>query len=102
MKTYYAACLLLTGIFTGNANAYLVNGTMLLADVEKRKPAATGYIEGVSDAGNRNLFCIPAGTGTSQLKQTALEYLNKHPEHHDLPAAVLISQAFKEAFPCAA
>lgn len=81
-------------------NAYLVNGHMLHNDYEKRKPAATGYIEGVSDMGNRSLFCIPAGTGTSQLKEIAKTYLNTTTESLDAPAAYLVSNALKAAFPC--
>ena len=100
MESLKAICLLFTSIVTINAHAYLVNGTMLLNDYQKRKPAATGYIEGVADTGNRNLFCIPAGTGTSQLKETALNYLINNPDLLKKPAALLVSQAFKETFPC--
>lgn len=85
--------------FTFGASAYLVDGSMLLSDYEKRKPAAVGYIEGVSDMGNRSVFCIPAGTGTSQLKKLALDYLTTT-ENIKKPAAHLVSNAFREAFPC--
>jgi hypothetical protein len=73
---------------------------MFLEDHEKHKPAVTGYIEGVSDMGNKKLFCIPAGTGTSGLKQIALDYMYSNSDILEYPAATLITQAFDEAFPC--
>jgi len=73
---------------------------MFLEDYEKHKPAVTGYIEGVSDMGNKNLFCIPAGTGTTRLKQIALEYMQSHADILEYPAAMLITRAFDKAFPC--
>lgn len=100
MKVFKASCLFLTGLFSVSANAYLVNGKMLLNDYEKRKVAAAGYVEGVSDTGNNKLFCIPAGTGTSQLKTTVLDYLKSNPDVLELPAAYLVTRAFKEVFPC--
>lgn len=97
-KNKFLACHITLFISFG-ANAYLVDGSMLLSDYEKRKPAAIGYIEGVSDMGNRSIFCIPAGTGTSQLKKVAFEYLTAT-ENIKKPAAHLVSKAFTEAFPC--
>lgn len=91
---------LLTVFFSMSTNAYLVNGKMLLNDYEKRKIAATGYIEGISDTGNNSLFCIPAGTGTSQLKAVALQYLKSNPDLLEQPAAYLVTRSFKEVFPC--
>ena len=92
--------IVMLSIISFNASAYLVNGNMLLNDYEKRKPAAVGYIEGVTDMGNRSLFCIPAGTGTTQLKTMALDYLKTTTENLEGPAARLVSHAFKEKFPC--
>lgn len=100
MKIFRASCLFLIGLFSVSANAYIVNGRMLLNDYEKRKIAATGYIEGVSDTGNNTLFCIPPGTGTSQLKTTVLDYLKSNPDVLEKPAAYLVTRAFEEVFPC--
>lgn len=100
LKSYNALPLSLACLFTFNAHAYLVNGRMFLEDYEKRKPAITGYVEGVSDMGNSNLFCIPAGTGTRQLKQIALDYMNSNSDMLEHPAATLITRAYNKAFPC--
>lgn len=99
-KSYCVLPLFLPCIFTFNAHAYLVNGRMFLEDHEKRKPAVIGYVEGVSDMGNRDLFCIPTGTGTSQLKQIALNYMNSNSDMLEYPAATLITRAFNKEFPC--
>lgn len=100
MHTIAFASIALSCLFSFGAHAYMVNGNMLLNDFEKRKPAAAGYIEGVTDMGNRSHFCVPGGTVTSQLKKTAFDYLNENREILDKPAALIVTQAFKETYPC--
>ena len=59
---------------------------------------ATGYVTGVADAYPN---CIPAGVTVGQLFDTALQYLEDHPEKRNLPAATLVTTAISEKFPCA-
>lgn len=100
MDLIYRALILLTVMLPPHAGAYLVNGEMLLNDIEKRSTVAAGYIEGVSDTINNSLFCIPAGTGTSQLKKVVKIYLEDNPALKGLPAAHLVSTALRASFPC--
>ena len=100
MKLLFLNLLFLTWILSPHAGAYLVNGEMLLSDIEKRSAAAAGYVEGVTDTLNTTLFCIPAGTGTSQLKAAVKDYLVNNPALSAQPAAHLVSTALKASFPC--
>ncbi len=67
-----------------------------------------GYLSGVADSdnaapawrGQKSLFCIPQGVTVLQLRRTLLDYLKKHPEEADFNAAILVGNAFIEAFPC--
>ncbi|EPJ0597182.1 Rap1a/Tai family immunity protein [Enterobacter roggenkampii] len=100
MKSICVNLLLLTLVAPLHAGAYLVNGEMLLNDIEKRSAAAAGYVEGVTDTLNTTMFCIPAGTGTSQLKAAVKDYLVNNPALSAQPAARLVSTALKASFPC--
>jgi hypothetical protein len=67
-----------------------------------------GYLSGVADSDNgapawrsqKSLFCIPQGVTVVQLRSTLLSYLKQHPEEEDFNAAILVGNAFIEAFPC--
>lgn len=100
MKSLCGSLLFLAGIMSPYAGAYLVNGEMLLDDIEKRSAAAAGYVEGVTDTLNNSQFCIPAGTGTRQLKAVVKEYLVNNPALSAQPAAHSVSTALKASFPC--
>lgn len=81
-------------------SAYLVNGNILLDDLEKHKPVASGYIEGVSDSLNKSFFCIPPGTGTSKLREVVYEYISNQPERLQLTGSKLVTEALGKTWPC--
>lgn len=67
-----------------------------------------GYLAGIADSdraapawrSTRSLFCIPQGVTTGQLRKVLLEYVGQHPEQAEFNAAILVGNAFIEAFPC--
>lgn len=69
-----------------------------------------GYLTGAEDAmhviwasnGMDPAYCKPSGTERRILFQTFVDYVRAHPEKGDLPAALLMLQAYREKFPCKA
>jgi Rap1a immunity proteins len=59
-----------------------------------------GYILGVADAFDDNLFCLPNGVERGQIKDVVKLWFRDHPEKRHLPAADLVATALKEKFPC--
>lgn len=52
-------------------------------------------------AETRGMFCIPTtNVPTTQVVRIFAKYLHGHPEHLDANAAVLLTAALREAFPC--
>ena len=64
----------------------------------------TAYVAGVVDSldvGTKNArFCIPAGVTVEQVTAVTFQFLEKHPENRHLNAAMLVSTALSEKFPC--
>jgi Rap1a immunity proteins len=46
------------------------------------------------------LYCIPSGVDARAVAIEALKHFYAHPEKINYPAAVVVSQAMQEAFPC--
>ena len=59
-----------------------------------------GFMMGVSDSKRGAAFCAPKGTSLVQLINITGEYLDKHPEFWDRPAADITVKALSSAFPC--
>ena len=67
-----------------------------------------GYLAGIADSdraapawrSTKSLFCIPQGVTTGQLRKVLLDYVEQHPEQMEFNAAILVGNAFIEAFPC--
>jgi hypothetical protein len=58
-----------------------------------------------ADASNRSLrrpYCVPDGVTARQLGDVAWKYLDEHPADRHLPAALLVRESFRAAWPCAA
>jgi hypothetical protein len=52
-------------------------------------------------AETRSMFCIPdTNVSTTQVVRIFAKYLHGHPEHLDANAAILLTAALREAFPC--
>jgi hypothetical protein len=65
-----------------------------------------GYVSGIADVMGMALpvegflACIPMPVSTSQARDVAVNYLQKHPEGRNFAAAYLVAAALAEAFPC--
>lgn len=59
-----------------------------------------GYVAGVYELGEGAYFCTPDRTRLIQLTDAVTNFINKHPELRNLPAANLTEQALVESFPC--
>jgi hypothetical protein len=67
-----------------------------------------GYLTGAEDAmaivwaanGLERAYCKPEATQRGALLRTFIDYMRAHPEKRGLPAALVILQAFRDAFPC--
>ncbi|MSR15716.1 MAG: hypothetical protein EXR86_14415 [Gammaproteobacteria bacterium] len=92
--------------------ANFLDGNELLARCTSDRPeeinTCLGYIVGVADADTaapawkmgKSLFCVPRGLSSEQLRGLILRYFAAHPEEEDLEAAMVVGNAFLEAFPC--
>lgn len=58
-----------------------------------------GYVIGVFDAQETRL-CRSKGVTQGQILSIVNNYINAHPEQWTRPAAVVVFQALKQAFPC--
>lgn len=56
------------------------------------------YIIGVYDA-TRSQYAVPYGATRGQIMAVVTKYLNEHPEEWTKPAAELIQEALRKAFP---
>ena len=45
-------------------------------------------------------LCVPEATSRGQMARVFVQYLQSHPDKHPLPAALLIEDALREAYPC--
>lgn len=58
-----------------------------------------GFVTGVCDATSGFLFSLPPGATRGQINAVVSKYLKAHPEEWSAPAAFLVINALKEAFP---
>ena len=60
----------------------------------------SGYVTGVADTLNGIAVCLGHDTTVRQVTAIVTEYMNAHPEEWTHPAAILVSKALQQAFPC--
>jgi len=94
------------------AHANFLDGNELRDRCESDRPdelnTCLGYLTGVADAEDaapswklqKSLFCLPRGASANQLRRVVVDYFAAHPEEEDLNAAIVVGNAFLEAFPC--
>jgi Rap1a immunity proteins len=92
--------------------ANFLDGNELRARCESDRPetinTCLGYLTGIADAEHAapswrmapSLFCIPQGIDSGQMRRVVLRYFTQHPEEEDFNAAIVVGNAFLEAFPC--
>lgn len=95
-----------------DAHANFLDGNELRDRCESARPEAVntclGYLTGVADAEDaapswklqKSLFCLPRGVSGNQLRAVVVDYFRAHPEEEDFNAAIVVGNAFLEAFPC--
>jgi hypothetical protein len=44
--------------------------------------------------------CVPSNASTAQIVRIVVKYLRDNPKDLNLPAAVLVTDAIRDAFPC--
>ena len=59
-----------------------------------------GYIAGVQDVYNGEVFCVPGTVRLSQAAAVVAKYLTAHPSWRRLLAKHLVMQALVDEFPC--
>ena len=66
-----------------------------------------GYLRGVIDFHSvlhvypgLNLFCPPKGLGNAEADKLLRDFLDKHPEHRDMPTPALFGKVLDERYPC--
>jgi hypothetical protein len=90
---------------------YFIDGNTLLkwcglsrTAIGSGNPQCIGYLEGVSDtmsisrAVNNMSACPPEGVTAGQLSDVTYKFLRKNPEKRNLPAALLVTLAFFQAW----
>jgi Rap1a immunity proteins len=88
-----------------------ITGKELLADCSSnegfRRTSCIGYVSGLGDgftlwesSDADAPVCIPQHATAGQAQDIAVRYLRAHPEIRRQSAAILLRDAFKEAWPC--
>jgi hypothetical protein len=94
----------LTAALAFSAQAQFINGNMLLkkmnSDTWTEIGFAQGYVTGVADSYDGELFCIPERVNVGQLVDLAKSYIVNNPKDRHRHAGALVAIAFVEVFPC--
>lgn len=111
MKRIVAAALLVAGI-SGEAGADgFINGNMLLQYCREPRGtfgfgACSGYVTAIADALARDPVggyraCMPPDSVTAgQVRDIAVQWLQRNPQLRHYSAEGLVAKALSEAFPC--
>ena len=90
-------------LFAGAAQAQFISGNTLydrMNGSHGNTMWAIGYVTGVADAYNGEMFCIPKSATVGQIKDIAERFLIDRPQDRHLPADILIMLALVDLFPC--
>ena len=94
----------LTAALTFSAQAQYVDGNRLLKFIDSElwseKGFAQGYIAGVADSYDEELFCIPPRVTLGQLHDLATSFIRRNAKERHRHAGALVAIAFVEAYPC--
>ena len=112
LRAIAVVCLSLSAGSQSNAQGaqtltFTMAGNQLYTFCETDSPPCAYYISGVIDflnfrsqASNDPGVCAPAGTSITPLRLAFRKYADQHPELLSYNAAMLVSVAEVEAFPC--
>ena len=94
----------LTAALAFSAQAQFISGNTLYERLTSNNHGNTmwsmGYVTGVSDAYNGELFCVPQTVTVGQITDMARRALESRPQDRHLPADILIMLALFDVFPC--
>ena len=94
----------LTAALAFSAQAQFISGNTLYERITSNNHGHTmwsmGYVTGVSDAYNGDLFCVPQTVTVGQLTDITRRSLESRPQDRHLPADILIMLALVDLFPC--
>jgi hypothetical protein len=86
------------------ANAQYMNGNKLFSEMNSSslsdKNFALGYILGVVDSYDEELFCIPRNANAGQLRDVVQQYLARNPKDRHLHGGALVAIALMDVYPC--
>jgi len=86
------------------ANAQYVSGNRLLSDIrgttQAERSFAMGFVTGVADAYDGELFCITGDANVGQLTDISRKFIENQPKHRHRSAAALVMLALVDVFPC--
>ena len=94
----------LTAALAFSAQAQFISGNTLYERITSTNHGnimwSMGYVTGVSDAYNGEMFCVPQTVTVGQLTDMAKRALASRPQDRHLPADILIMLALVDVFPC--
>jgi hypothetical protein len=93
----------LTAALAFSAQAQYINGNMLHSYFQgtvSDRQFALGYVGGVVDALDDELFCIPSKANLGQLRDIVQQFLTNNPSVRQQHGAALVAVALMEVFPC--
>lgn len=61
---------------------------------------AMGYVEGVAEASNGTLFCIPDNVRQAEFDAVIVKSLEDHPNRLHSSRVIVVAQALHDAYPC--
>jgi len=102
MKTIIAAALLAA---SSASSAQYINGNKLHRDTTggpQDISFSMGYITGVADAYDGELFCLPPAVNVGQMTDVVRKFIIDNPKHRHLNAAAIVSVALSDVWPCKA
>ena len=85
------------------ANANYVNGNQLHADLmgsNSDRAFALGFVSGVVDSYDGELFCTPRGANLGQLRDVVQQFLLRNPKERHRNAAAIVAIALVIDYPC--
>lgn len=91
-----------------SANDFFVSGDQLYDYCQEKNPSCTSYIAGAVDtllimgklAITPKIVCLPRNAAVGQVVDTAVNYLQAHPEERKFNAASTALEALAKTFPC--
>lgn len=112
---HFAVLTLLAGLLPNAAQGQFWDGNKAHDLCSSNRTAVLAYVIGVYDRevafdtipdkdgklfDPKHFVCLPAGVKAGQLMDVVCQYLEKHPEQRQWPAAALAADAIRKAWPC--